>query len=105
MGKRKHSRIKEAVHESARDLHRIGLVDDMTMRKFDVLCLPPVKQYKAREIKRIRQSLKVSQPVFAAFLNVTKSTVAQWEQGERKPRGASLKILELVERKGLEVLG
>ena len=105
MSKAKRSRIKEAVHESARDLHRIGLMDDMTMRKFDALCLPPVKQYKAHEIKRIRRRLKVSQPVFAAFLNVTKSTVAQWEQGERKPRGPSLKLLELVERKGLDVLG
>ncbi len=104
MGKRKRSRIKEAVHESARDLRRIGLIDETTMREFDALCLPPVKQYEAREIKRIRRSQKVSQPVFAAFLNVTKSTVAQWEQGERKPNGPSLKLLQLVERKGLEVL-
>ena len=74
------------------------------MREFDAMCLPPVKQYTARDIKRIRKNLRVSQPVFAAYLNVAKSTVAQWEQGGKKPRGPSLKLLDLVERKGLGVL-
>ncbi len=105
MNKTKRSRIKEVVHETAKGFFKAGVMDETTMREFDALCLPPVKQYKAREIKRIRRALKVSQPVFAAFLNVTKSTVAQWEQGERKPNGPSLKLLDLVERKGLEVLG
>ena len=104
MNKRKRGKILKAVHESARDLHEIGLMDETTLREFDAMCLPPVKQYTANDIQRIRKSLRVSQPVFAAYLNVTKSTVAQWEQGEKKPRGPSLKLLDLVERKGLEVL-
>jgi putative transcriptional regulator len=104
MNKRKHSKILKAVHESARDLHEIGLMDETTLREFDAMCLPPVKRYTAEDIRRIRKNLRLSQPVFAAYLNVTKSTVAQWEQGEKKPRGPSLKLLDLVERKGLEVL-
>lgn len=104
MSKRKRSEILEVIHESARDLHEIGLMDDMTMREFDAMCLPQVKKYSAEEIKRIRLSQRVSQPVFAAYLNVTKSTVAQWEQGEKKPRSTSLKLLDLVDRKGLKAL-
>ena len=74
------------------------------MKEFDALCLPPVKRYTPAEIKRIRVRQRVSQPVFAAYLNVTKSTVTQWEQGEKKPRGTALKLLELVDRKGLDAL-
>jgi len=42
--------------------------------------------------------------VFAAYLNVTKSTITQWEQDEKVPRGTALKLLQLVERKGLDAL-
>ncbi len=104
MSKRKTSPILDAVHETARGLHDAGVMSETTMREFDALCLPPVKKYTAVEIKRIRSRHNVSQPVFAAYLNVTKSTVAQWEQGEKKPRGPSLKLLELVDRKGLMAL-
>ncbi len=104
MSKTKRSRILETVHESAKDLHAAGVMDETTMREFDIMCLPPVKPYTAGEIKKIRLRQHVSQPVFAAYLNVTKSTVAKWEQGDKKPRGSSLKLLELVERKGLGAL-
>ena len=93
------------MHDTAKDLHEAGVMDEMTMREFDAMCLPEIKRYTAAEIKRIRLGARVSQPVFAAYLNVTKSTVAQWEQGEKKPRGSSLKLLELVARKGLQTLG
>lgn len=98
------SRILDAVHETARDLHKARVMDDMTMREFDALCLPPVKHYSATEIKRIRKKNRVSQGVFAAFMNVGKTTVQQWEQGVKKPQGASLKLLDVVDRKGLEAL-
>ena len=104
MSEKKTSRILDTVHETATDLHEAGVMSDTTMREFDALCLPPVKAYTAGEIKRLRTRLRVSQPVFAAYLNVTKSTVSQWEQGEKKPRGASLKLLEIVDRKGLDAL-
>ena len=59
----------------------------------------------AAQIKRLRTRLRVSQAVFAAYLNTSPSTVQKWERGEKKPNGPSLKLLDLVERKGLEVLG
>jgi len=75
------------------------------MREFDALCLPPVKTYSATQIKRIRLKSKISQGVFAAYLNTSKSTVQKWEQGVKKPNGPSLKLLNLVAEKGIGVLG
>ena len=104
MARSKNSGILKTVHEGAKGLRAIGAIDNMTMKEFDALCLPPVKRYTPAEIKRIRRRQRVSQPVFAAYLNVTKSTVTQWEQGEKTPRGTALKLLQLVERKGLAAL-
>lgn len=97
--------ILEAVHEGAKDLHDAGLLNEITMREFDALCLPPVKIYSAAQIKRIRTKSKTSQGVFAAYLNTSKSTVQKWEQGAKKPNGPSLKLLNLVAEKGIGVLG
>jgi len=93
--------ILETVHESAKDLHKIGLVDTVTMRKFDTLCLPPVKNLSQKEIKKIRLSIKLSQPVFAHVLNVSPSTIKHWETGEKHPGGAALKLLNIIAQKGL----
>jgi putative transcriptional regulator len=97
--------ILEVMHESAKDLHDAGLLNEVTMREFDALCLPPVKIYSAMQIKRIRLKSKTSQGVFAAYLNTSKSTVQKWEQGVKKPNGPSLKLLNLVADKGIGVLG
>lgn len=96
--------ILEVVHETAKDFHEIGIMDDMTMREFDALCLPPVKKFTPTQIKKLRQKSKASQAVFATFLNTSKSTVQKWEQGLKKPNGPSLKLLNLVAVKGIEVL-
>lgn len=96
--------ILEVVHETADGLHKAGVMDAKTMREFDALCLPPVKQYTPAQIKRIRAKNKASQAVFAAYLNTSPSTVQKWEQGQKKPNGPSLKLLNLVDQKGLETL-
>ena len=96
--------ILEVVHDSAKDLHEAGAMKETTLREFDALCLPPVKKFTATQIKRIRMKNKASQAVFAAYLNTGKSTVQKWEQGQKKPNGPSLKLLNLVAEKGLEAL-
>lgn len=96
--------ILEVVHEGAKDLNEAGVMSDVTLREFDALCLPPVKQYSPVQIKRIRLKTKASQGVFAVYLNTSKSTVQKWEQGAKKPNGPSLKLLNIVDQKGLEVL-
>lgn len=96
--------LKEVAHELANDLYEAGVIDAVTLREYDVLSIPPVPDLSPREIKRIRLHEKVSQSVFSKYLNTSASTVRQWEQGEKHPRGSSLKLLNLVAVKGLEVL-
>jgi putative transcriptional regulator len=102
---RKKSRILSEVREAAQDLHDIGVIDDTTMRRFDTLCLPEVPHYSPADIKRIRKASRASQGVFAAYLNVSKATVTAWEQGLKEPSGMGLKLLNLVDRKGIGALG
>ncbi len=98
------SSILEAVHETAKGLHQAGVMDQMTMREFDRLCLPPIEPLTPEEIKKLREESKVSQAVFAAILNTSVSTVQKWEIGQKRPSGPALKLLHLVQRKGLESL-
>lgn len=96
--------ILEVVHESAKGLYDAGVIDVTTMHEFDALCLPPVKEFSAEEIKTLRLKEHVSQAVFAKYLNTSSSTIKQWEQGEKRPRGTSLKLLNLIATKGLSIL-
>ncbi|MAA73276.1 MAG: transcriptional regulator [Salinisphaeraceae bacterium] len=96
--------ILDVVHETAKGLRQAGSMDMMTMRQFDALCLPPVKTYTAAQIKRMRAKNKASQAVFAAYLNTSLSTVQKWERGEKHPNGPSLKLLNIVDRKGIDAL-
>ena len=98
------SDILDAVHETARALHDVNIMDTTTMREFDVLCLTPTREYTGAELKALRANLRVSQPVLATYLGVTKSTVAQWEQGTKKPRGPALRLLSILDRKGLDAI-
>ncbi|PCI36307.1 MAG: transcriptional regulator [Thiotrichales bacterium] len=96
--------ILEVVHDSAKGLHKAGIMKTITMREFDALCLPPIKELSAIQIKQLRLREKVSQAVFAIYINVSKSTIRQWEQGERHPTGSSLKLLNLIYSNGLVAL-
>ena len=95
------SRILETVHETVEDLYRLGFIDKRKMQKVDALCLVPVPKYDSEQIKAIRESLKISQAVLAALINTSLSSVRKWEIGEKHPSGPSLKLLNLLERKGL----
>ena len=98
------SRIFDAVHETASDLHRLGFIDKRKMNKFDVLCLDPIPAYDSKKIRALRDHLQLSQAVLAAVLNTSLSTVRKWEVGDKHPSGPSLKLLSLLERKGLEAV-
>ena len=98
------SRILDAVHETARDLHAAGFIDKRRMREYDALCLTPIPEYSGEKIRALRERYKLSQAVLASVLNTSLSTVRQWEIGEKHPSGPSLKLLNLLDRKGLEGL-
>jgi putative transcriptional regulator len=91
-----------AVHETALGLREAGVMDKRTMKAFDEMCLTRIEPLTAAQIRQIRLREKASQAVFARYLNVTTGLVSQWERGEKHPRGASLKLLTLVAKKGLE---
>ena len=96
--------ILEVVHETALDLHEAGAMKLKTLREIESLCLPTVKKYSANQIKLIRLKNEVSQSAFAAYLNTSLSTVEKWESGQKRPNGPSLKLLSLLEKKGLDIL-
>ena len=94
----------EAIHSSASALFKVGAIDKATMRDFDETCLAATPAISPADIKRLREANKVSQPVFARYLNTSESTVEKWETGAKKPSGAALKLLSLVQKHGLEIL-
>jgi len=96
--------IAKSVTNTLKDLNKSGLVDDITMRNIEQLCLPEVKEYSPEQIILIRKKLKLSQSALASIFNISPSTVQKWEGGSKKPTGASRKLLDIVERKGIDVL-
>jgi putative transcriptional regulator len=93
-----------AIHEMVSDLYAAGMVDKQTMRDFDEGCLTPVHEFTAEEIQALREREQVSQAVFAHYLNVSKDSVSKWERGEKHPAGPALKLLSLIEKKGLAAI-
>ena len=93
-----------AIHETASDLHDADLMDKRTLRQFDELCLTPVRPMPPEQIRALRERERVSQAVFALHLNVSTGLISRWERGEKHPAGASLKLLMLVQKKGLEAI-
>ncbi len=101
MSKKYRSDAFAAIHESMEALHDIGAVDKQTMREFDEACLTQVQVLEPHEIKELRLRENSSQPVFARYLNVSKNLVSDWERGVKKPGGPALRLLTVIQKKGL----
>lgn len=104
MKKKYRSDALGAIHETASDLHDAGVMDKRTLRKFDEMCLTPVRPMKPEEIRALRRREHVSQAVFAMYLNVSTGVISQWERGGKRPAGTLLKLLTLVQEKGLDAI-
>ena len=98
------SDLRESIHESAVGLYRTGVFDKATMREFDESCLTPVVAFAPRDIQKLREANKVSQPVFARYLNTSESTIEKWETGAKRPSGMAVKLLSIVQKHGLQLL-
>ena len=93
--------LREMILETYQGFFDAGVVSEITLKEVKALCLPKLKPYTNRSIIRIRKRLKLSQAALAMFLNTSTSTIQKWEQGDKKPSGSALKLLHLVDEKGL----
>lgn len=101
---KRNSRILDEMHETVRGLHGAGLISKRRMGELEALSHLDVHEMSPQKIKALREKAHVSQAVFAAVLNTSLSTVQRWDAGDKKPSGPSLKLLNLIERKGLEAV-
>jgi putative transcriptional regulator len=107
--KKKTSRLARELLETADDMRKVGLLDraaheKITMRHLGAersLALAPIT---GGQIKAMRARAKVSQAVFAHYLNVSVAYVSQLERGAKQPTGAALTLLNVIKRKGLEAI-
>ncbi len=98
------SKISAAVHEAMQDAYDVGLIDKKTMRGFDASCLTKIEIVSPADLIALREREGVSQAVLARHLNVAVKLVGEWERGEKRPSGPSLKLLSLVKAKGLDAI-
>jgi putative transcriptional regulator len=98
------SDVFEAIHQTAQGLCDIGAIDKKTMRNFDKECLVEITEISPDTIKKIREQEKISQPIFAAYLNVSRNLISDWERGIKKPSGAALRLLSVVQKHGINIL-
>jgi len=98
------SRIIQEMRETVAGLHKSGLITKKSMEEFEALRNLDVQPMTASRIKRLRIKTRLSQAVFAVTINTSLSTIQKWEAGDKKPSGPSLKLLSLIERKGLEIV-
>jgi len=96
--------IIEVVHETAKGLNKAGLMDSKTLYEFETICCKSIPTYKPEQIKKIRLKNKLSKEIFANYLNLSPTTINKWETGKSKPRNTALKLLYLIERKGIGIL-
>lgn len=96
------SRIIQEMQASLDGLDHALKVSKKTMHQFHEFNELLVKSMTPSQIKQLREKSSISQAVLAAVLNTSLSTVQKWEMGDKKPSGPSLKLLSLIDRKGLK---
>ncbi len=91
--------IKNAVGETVQDMIDSGANVSFTKKELNSLGIKiPNIQVTGEQIQAIRKQMNLSQSVFAKLLNVSSSSIRQWEQGKRRPTGSTKVLLELLEK-------
>ena len=91
--------IKNAIGETVQDMVNSGANVSFTKKELDSLGITiPNIQVTGDQIQAIRRQMNLSQSVFAKILNVSSSSIRQWEQGKRRPTGSTKVLLELLEK-------
>ena len=104
MAKQYRSDALASIHETMEALHEVGAIDKQTMREFDDACLTPVEPLSPEAIRALREREHLSQPVFARYLNVSKNLISDWERGVKRPGGPALRLLTVIEKKGIQAI-
>lgn len=81
-----------------------GFIDKRRAQKGELLGTTPIRGYDSQAIRELRSRYQISQTVLALILNTSSSAVRQWENGDKRPGGTALKLLNLLDRKGLDIL-
>jgi putative transcriptional regulator len=107
--KKKTSRLAKALLATAKDMNKAGILDDVTYDKITLRHLgaegtPKVAPISPNQIRGMRERAKMSQAVFARYLNLTVGYISQLERGTKRPTGAALALLNVIRRKGIDAL-
>jgi len=107
--KKKRSKLTEALLETAEGMHRIGMLEDgeyqqITIRLLGEESLRGAEPITADEIRDLRETANLSQAAFARYLNLTPGYISQLERGIKTPKGPALALLNVIRRKGFEVI-
>lgn len=98
------SRIIEEMQETIAGLNKNGVISKKRALEFEALKSLEVDPIEPHKIKQLREKSHLSQAVFALVLNTSLSTIQKWEAGDKKPSGPSLKLLSIIQNKGLEAV-
>ena len=106
MTAKKIDRLSAELVEAARLLNKHEVLSAHDLDRVKALSSPPPSFTSERMAKIRIYKAKMSQSVFAGFLNVTTSTVQKWESpaSGKHPGGAAAKLLQIIDKKGVEVL-
>ena len=96
--------IREMVLQTMKGFYKNGTVSNLTLKEVKTMCLPKITPFSPRHIAKLRKKFKLSQAAFAQFLNTSLSTIQKWERGDKRPSGPALKLLHIVDEKGLEIV-
>ncbi len=107
--KKKINPVAKALLETAGDMRKAGLMDKATHEKITLRHLgatgaPKAPPITGPQIRAMRERAQLSQAVFARYLNLTVGYVSQLERGAKQPTGAALALLNVIKRKGIEVV-
>jgi len=106
---RKTDRLAEALIETANDMRRVGIMDAATHKKITLRhlgdrAIGAAEPITGEEIRALRERASLSQAAFARYLNLTVGYVSQLERGTKQPKGPALALLNVMRRKGVEVI-
>jgi len=105
----KPSRMDQELFEMAEAQRRLGIMDEPTFRKITVRHLgpdapPTAAPISGEEIRSVREQAHLSQAALARYLGLTTGYVSQLERGSKQAKGPALALLNIIRRKGVEVL-